>query len=138
MLQRFLSAAAVPGVLIAFAAGGLFVLTHMYHELNNPYLAAVGWCSLPLVWGVWAMLTPKAWWPERLARWGAILGVVLGYTVMFILRVPDRINLKLPMAGKLIAMMIIVLLYAVLWMIVGEIFQRLTREPEQKIFKKAA
>lgn len=139
MLQRFVSAAVVPGVLIAFAAGGLFLLTHVYHEWNNPYLATVGWCALPLVWGVWAMLAPKSWWPDRLERWGAILGAIVGYMVMFVLRVPDRIMaVRFPTPGKLIATAILMLLYAVLWMIVGEIHRRLTKEPEQKVFKQAA
>ena len=139
MLQRFVSAVVVPSILIAFGAAGLFAFTHLYHDLTNPYLAAVGWCMLPMLWGVWALLTPASWWPGKLAVWGGILGLIVGLSVMFLLRVSDRVlGMRFPTTGKVIAIMTITLLYAVLWMVVRLVYERLTPEKNQRVINTAA
>ncbi len=64
MIQRFASASAVASVLIALASGGLRLSS--VPDLETRYLFTSLWCLVPLAWGLWAMLTPRSCFPQRL------------------------------------------------------------------------
>jgi hypothetical protein len=88
MLQRFVSAAAVASILIALAAVALTVSP--VPELEDRHLLTSVWCMVPAAWGLWAVLVPGSWFPERLPLWGGILGLVAGTLVVLVLDVPAR------------------------------------------------
>ncbi|MGZ4816720.1 MAG: hypothetical protein ACXVZV_14995 [Terriglobales bacterium] len=139
MLQRFVSASAVVGVAIGCGAVGLFVAAHLV-DLRNPYLLAVLWCTLPVVWGVWAVLTPRTWMPQRLPWWGAILGLMAGVMGAFILDVPRRVvGIELGVAWRVLGVVVAMVGYYLLWMLVRVVYRAL-RGPElaDREFKAAA
>lgn len=88
MVQRLASATAVASVLIALAAGGLRLAP--VPDLESRHLLTSVWCVVPLAWGVWAMLTPKSWLPQRMPIWGAILGALAGMLAVFVWDLPSR------------------------------------------------
>ena len=138
MLQRFVSAVVVPGVLIALGAVVLYAVAHTY-TLENPYRVALLWCVVPMVWGVWALLAPKSWWPGKLPAWGGLLGLVASSSALFVLKVPDRVaNVTYSTAAKLVGVVIMTLFYALLWMVVGEIYRRLMSSKEEHTLKAMA
>ena len=139
MLQRFVSASFVASVVIAFAAVGLFVAKHVW-TLRDVHQLALIWCCLPLIWGMWALLTRRSWMPERLPRWGAILGLLAVISVGFILNIPLRltgvyVSIPLRMLGGVLA----IALYYLFWAVVRIVYLDL-RGPEQaeREFKTAA
>ncbi len=120
MMQRFAAASAVASVLIALAAGCLRLIP--VPTLESRYLATSMWCVVPLAWGLWAMLTPKSWLPERLPLWGAILGLIAGLLEVFVL---DLFRGEpLPLQG--IAVLLEIIMYYLLWLPVQRAYQALT------------
>ena len=120
MIQRFASASVVAAVLIALAAGGLRLSAGP--DLESRYLLTSIWCVVPLAWGLWAMLTPKSWLPERLPLWGAILGLIDGLLEVFVL---DLFRGEpLPLLG--IAVLLEIIMYYLLWLPVQRAYQALT------------
>jgi hypothetical protein len=125
MLQRFVSGSSVAAVLIACGASTLVLLTRLL-QLNNPYLLGALWCLLPAAWGVWAMLAPASWVPNRLPQWGAILGLLIAIMAAFVLDIPLRIfGLVIPVPGRVVAVVFAIVVYYFLWMIVRKVYQRL-------------
>jgi hypothetical protein len=55
-------------------------------------ILTTAWCFVPLAWGLWAMLAPARWRPNRLPVWGAILGVVAGIVAGPVLDLPLRLG----------------------------------------------
>jgi hypothetical protein len=85
------------------------------------------WCIVPAVWGVWAMLAPRAWVPQQLPMWGGILGLLVGTFAMFVLNLPTRmfaVEASAPRRG--LAVLLLVALYYLLWLVVRLVFRALT------------
>lgn len=124
MLQRFASASAVASVVIAAAAGILRVPP--VPDLETRYLATSLWCMVPLVWGLWAMLMPASWLPQRLPLWGAILGLIAGLLGVFVLNLPARISgVPMPAWTKALAVLLAIGLYYLLWLLVRRAYRAL-------------
>jgi len=125
MFRRFVSGSAIASVGIAIAA----LITLLVHGLAEQrfYPLMMMWCFAPLVWGLWAMLAPAGWVPERLPIWGAVLGLVAGMMALFVLNLPLRV-LAVTGAGGLrgVGVVVIVVFYYVLWMLVRLAFRSLS------------
>lgn len=86
------------------------------------------WCMMQLVWGLWAMLAPRAWMPERLPVWGAILGVLPGALGLLVLNLPSCVSgLALPVGYRALGVVLLVLFYYLLWMLVRLSYRALAR-----------
>jgi len=125
MIQRFASASAVASLLIALGVGGLRLTP--VSSLESCYLLTSIWCVVPLAWGLWAMLTPKGWHPQRMPLWGAILGLIAGLLAVLVLDLPARFRGEpVPAwvggAGVLLA----VGAYYLLWLLVRRLYRALT------------
>lgn len=117
MFQRFAAGTAVASVAIAIAA--LVVCFAPGLTFERIYPLTVLWCVAPLAWGIWALLTPSSWMPERLPLWGAILGLMAGSMAAFVLNLPSRFfgqAVSLGLRG--VAVLVGVLFYYLLWMLV--------------------
>jgi hypothetical protein len=125
MIQRFASASAVASVLIALAAGALRL--SLVPTLESRYLVTSIWCVLPLAWGLWAMLTPESWLPQRLPLWGAILGLIAGLLVVFVLDLPGQVRGEpFPTWLRGIGVLLAIGIYYLLWLLVQRAYQALT------------
>ncbi len=116
MFRRFVAGSAIGAVVIAV---GALALAWFGLNLQGTRILTMVWCFVPFAWGIWAMLTPKAWMPERLPYWGASLGFIGGFTSAFILNLPSRVfEIAVPVAGRLLAVAAVTVLYYFLWMLV--------------------
>jgi len=117
MMQRFASASAVAAVVIALAVGAFSLLATP--DLEGRYVLTSVWCAVPLVWGLWAMLTPASWMPDRLPLWGAVLGGLAGVMVFLVLRLPQRFaGVALPGWAAWAGVPLAVAVYYLLWTVV--------------------
>ena len=138
MLQRFVSASFVASIGIACAAVGLLAAKHIW-TLHDIHQIAMIWCCVPLVWGVWAMLTPRTWVPERLPLWGAILGLAAGVNVLFVLNMPQvLLGQYIGVMYRVFGVVMAAVGYYLLWMIVRVVYRALRAPAEVKTFKTAA
>jgi hypothetical protein len=132
MFQRFAAGTAVASIAIAIAA--LIAGLAPGLTFQRIYPLPILWCVAPLAWGIWALLTPPSWMPQRLPLWGAILGLMAGSLAAFALNLPSRflgtaVSLKLRGAGVLV----MTLFYYVLWMLVRAAWRALVSAvPEKK------
>ncbi len=125
MLQRFASASAVAAVVVALAAGGLRLGSAF--PLEGGYLLTTIWCVVPLAWGLWALLTPRSWLPQRLPLWGALLGLTAGLVAMFVLDLPGQLGGEpVPAWVGGIGVLLAVGVYYLLWFLVRRAYQALT------------
>ncbi len=139
MLQRFVSASVVASTAIALGAVALWAAKHTW-ALQNIHQLALIWCCVPLMWGVWAMLTPAKWMPQRLPWWGAILGVLAVVNGGFILNIPLRLTgVYVSIPYRVVGGILAIALYYLFWLVVQMVYVDL-RGPEQaeKEFKTAA
>jgi len=139
MLHRFVSASVVASVAIAFGAAALLIAKHIF-VLQNVHQLAMLWCCLPLIWGVWAILTPHTWMPKRLPWWGAILGVLAVIAGGFILNMPLRLTgVYVPIPYRVLGGVLAIVFYYVFWLVVRIVYLDL-RGPEEaeREFKAAA
>ena len=84
------------------------------------------WCILPFVWGVWAILIPSNWLPNRLPHWGALLGIILGAILILGFNFPYLIfELELSILIRILAILVIGAVYFLLWMIVKILYNRI-------------
>jgi hypothetical protein len=125
MFQRFASGSSIAAIGIAFAI--IVVLLVPAVNLQRVCPPPAVWCFAPAVWGLWAMLAPRAWVPERLPLRGAILGVTAGTMAAFVLDLPSRI------AGRTVAVtsrrpgfVVVVVLYFLKWMVVRVVYRSLS------------
>ena len=124
MLRRFAAATAVASSVAAFA-GIVVRLLPAPLERFAPVLSL--WCILPAVWGLWAMLAPRAWVPQRLPAWGLILGAVAGALAAFVLNLPSRIaGFPVAIGYRVAGWVMLVLLYYLLWMVVRRAYRALS------------
>jgi len=131
MLKRFVSASAVAGIIIACAAVVLVLLTRLY-SLSSPYLLCALWCLLPAAWGIWAILAPDKWIPDRLPYWGSILGLLIGLMAAFVLDIPSRIfGLHLSVLWRVLAVLLAIVVYYLLWKVVRALYLRITSLEER-------
>jgi hypothetical protein len=125
MIQRFASASAVASVLIALAAG-LFRLSP-FPNLESSYIVPTVWCMIPLAWGLWAMLTPKSWLPQRLPLWGAILGLIVVLFLMFVLDLPSLFRIEVYSVWiRGVGLLLPIVIYYLLWLLVRGVYRVLT------------
>ncbi len=128
MLRRFAAASVVASVVVGVAALAVllivFVVPGVTLEQFAPVLAL--WCVVQLVWGLWALLTPRAWFPDRLPIWGAILGVVAGSLAMFVLNLPSRMRGEpVPAVLRGVGAAVLVVAYYLLWILVRRVYRAL-------------
>lgn len=117
MFRRFVSASAIAS--IAIACGALVIVLTHGRDFPWFYPLATVWCFAPLVWGLWAMIAPSRWVPQRLSLWGAILGLIAGLLVVFVLNLPWRVlGITVPVIVRGVAVVAIVAFYDLLWMLV--------------------
>ena len=125
MFSRFAAAIAVAATAVCVASVVVLVIPGVPLERFAPLLAL--WCVVPLVWGLWAMLAPQAWVPERLPLWGAILGVLAGGLAMFVLDLPSRVRgVAVPVGYRALGVLLLVFFYYLLWMLVRLAYRALT------------
>ena len=117
MFQRFAAASAIASMALGLAALVLLVITGL--SLQRFYPVTIVWCVMPLVWGLWAMLAPNAWVPQRLPWWGAMLGLIAGLFVAFVLNLPFRVfGETVPTLLRGVGVLALVVFYFVLWILV--------------------
>lgn len=125
MLQRFAAAATVACVAVVLADAFLFV-SGVVSNVQSAYRIVSLWCALPFLWGVWSLLAPRTWVPDRLPVWGAIFGVLLAAVALFVVNVPGRFfGLDLPMAARAVGVALGAGVYFALWMIVRAAYRAL-------------
>ncbi len=124
MLQRFVSGAAIAAVGIACAALALSIIPGISWQKACPL--SILWCFAPAGWGIWTMLAPRNFVPSRLPIWGALLGLLAGSFVAFVLDVPSRVlGQSVPAGLRVMMVVVIVLLYYLLWMLVRAVYEAL-------------
>lgn len=124
MIQRFAPACAVASVPIALAAGAFRLDPVPNPEIRNLFIPM---CMLPLAWGLWAMLTPKSWLPQRLPLWGAILGLILGLLVWFVSDRPSEFLAEaVPAWLRVVGVLLTTGFYYLLWLLVRGAYRALT------------
>ncbi|HYG99500.1 MAG TPA: hypothetical protein VD837_10250 [Terriglobales bacterium] len=141
MLHRFVAASVVASVLIAI--GAVAVVLMPAATARKFYPVALMWCFMPLIWGVWAVLTPAKWMTHRLPQWGAVLGFVLGLNATFVLHTPTRVlDVTPPWWGLLFGAVFAAALYYLLWMVVRIAYRSLmataSATPEQSKAARAS
>jgi len=128
MFHRFAAGSAIGAMAIALA--GLILVSLSGAALYRTWPLTVLWCFVPLAWGVWAMLTPRAWLPQHLPIWGAILGFLGGVMGAVVLNLPSRIlEVRVAFAGRLLAVAVMTVVYYFLWMVVRTAYQFLVPAP---------
>ena len=117
MIHRFAAAATVASAFVGL--GAIFVTLF---PIGNPAGIDVAlrlWCAAPLAWGLWAMLAPDSWVPQRLPAWGAILGLFAGIFAALVLNMPYRVwGVELPALVRGLAVLIAIGVYYLSWMLV--------------------
>ncbi len=125
MLRRFAAASAVACIALAVASSVILVISGLSPQRFALLLAM--WCIAPSVWGLWAMLAPSKWTPERLPVWGAMLGVVAGLMAAFVLDLPSRIaGFHVAVTARFLGLVVLTVFYFILWTFVRTVFKRLT------------
>jgi hypothetical protein len=125
MIQRFASASAVASVLIALAAGVFCLIS--FPNPESRYLVTTVWCMLPLAWGLWAMLTPKSWLPQRLPLWGAILGLIVVLFANFVSDLSSLFQVEgFPVWLRGVGALLAVGIYYLVWFLVRMAYRALT------------
>lgn len=128
MLTRFAAAVCVASSVVALATPVLLLVHELAPPRSWPVLAV--WCIVPAAWGLWAMVAPRAWVPHRLPHWGAVLGLLAGAMVMFVLDLPLRVfGVAAPAAARGLAVLAFAGLYYLLWHLVRAAFGALSAGP---------
>jgi hypothetical protein len=137
MLARFMAAASVGSLTIACAALGTLAIPGMAPRQFYPLTLV--WCFVPMVWGVWALLTPSKWMPRALPAWGALLGLLAGLAAAFVRNLPMRV-LGSPVGPeiRLAGVACITLVYYLLWIVVRFVYDMLVAPLEEMARQRAA
>lgn len=124
MIQRFAAGSMVAAVVVAAAVLIVLLIPSLSVQRMSPLITF--WCFGPAVWGLWALIAPKPWVPERLPFWGAGLGLIAGLLAMFVVDLPSRIlGEAAPSWRRAVAVLVLVVLYFLLWMVVRRVYRRL-------------
>ena len=128
MFHRFVAGSAIGALVIAVAT---LVLVSFAPALPRTWPLTTVWCFVPFAWGIWALLAPQGWLPNRLPYWGAILGFLVTTLGAFVLDLPSRIfALPATFTGRLAAIVVGTIAYYFLWMLVRTAYRTLTPEPK--------
>jgi hypothetical protein len=128
MLLRYAAASVVVTVVLGLAGLAVLLVVSVAPEVTLERFAPVLilWCVVPVVWGLWAMLTPRTWFPERLPLWGAILGVVAASLAMFVANLPSRMRGEpVPAEWRGAGVAVLVVVYYLLWILVRRVYRTL-------------
>ena len=126
MLTRFASAVCVASPAAALATVVALLVAEPRPEAL--YRLTSLWCIVPAGWGLWAMLAPRTWVPKHLPSWGALLGLLVGTVVIFVLDLPAQFLREPPPAPiRGLGVLILAALYYCLWMVVRMVFRVLAR-----------
>ncbi len=140
MIRRFVSGSTIASLVIACAA--LAVLVTPGLGAQRFYPVAFVWCFAPLAWGLWAAFAPGKWVPDRLPVWGAVLGLMGGVLVLFVLNMPYRVlGFVVPVILRAAGVVGAVVVYYFLWMLVRVAYRSLgvpTPEAAKPVSAKAA
>ena len=118
MFTRFAAASAVAAIALGVAVTVAWIVVPAPQAVRLLPILRI-WCLIPAVWGVWAMLTPRAWMPERLPWWGGILGLLLGILLGFVLNVPQQmLGEVVPVWPRATGLVLITAFYYLLWHLV--------------------
>ena len=120
MFHRFAAACTVASMLIWAGAAGSLLLRL---PVEGAWILTTAWCFVPVVWGLWAMLAPLQWVPDRLSAWGAILGVAAGIMAGPVLNLPLRIFGRSGVGW--VAVVVGPIAYYFLWLLVGIAYRSL-------------
>jgi hypothetical protein len=127
MLQKFVAASGIGSIAIALGALALVIIPTL--SLQRAYPLIIIWCFVPLVWGIWALIAPASWLPQRLPIWGAILGLIAGSLGAFVLNLPSRIlGITVPLITRGLAVIVAVGVYYLLWKLVRVVYTTLVPE----------
>ena len=130
MLRRFVSAASVASVAVLLAALAVYITPGIRVQRIVPLIVA--WLCAPAIWGIWALLAPKTWVPERLPAWGAVLGLAAGIFAYFVANAPLRMfDQELPIGYRAAGIPVVVVIYYLGWMIVRAVLKRLSAPPAE-------
>ena len=125
MLRQFAAGSFVACIATAMASAGILIFSGLSPQRFALILAI--WCLVPCVWGLWAMLSPTGWLPQRLPIWGTILGIVAGLMAIFVLNLPSRVlGVALPTTVKAFIVLVVALLYYLLWTMVRIVYKSLS------------
>lgn len=128
MLLRFVSATGVAALVIAFLSLAVIIVPGPDFSTQQfaPIIAL--WCLAPALWGVWAMLTPRAWFPQRLPEWGGIFGFLAAILGALVLNLPLRVfGVDIPAIYRAFAAVPAMVIYYALWIAVRATYLRLAR-----------
>ena len=124
MLRRFAAGSVVACVAIAIASAVVLMTSGLNFQRLS--LALAIWCVVPCGWGVWAMLSPASWVPQRLPMWGTILGIVAGVLAIFVVKMPYRVlGVVLPATAGALGVLVAGVFYYVLWTMVRMVYKGL-------------
>jgi hypothetical protein len=124
MIHRFAASTAVASFVIALAA--LIVSLTPGLTLEKIYPVTILWCFVPGAWGIWALLIPPSWMPNRLPLWGAILGLIAGTLATFVLNIPFRfLGAAVSLSMRGLGVLVAALFYYLLWMLVRMAYRSL-------------
>jgi hypothetical protein len=130
LLHRFAAATCVASPAVALATLIVLLAPELTPENVSPLLSL--WCIVPALWGLWAVLAPRAWVPQRLPVWGAILGLLVGTVAMFVIDLPARMfGIAAPAPQRGLATLILAGLYSLLWLVVRAAFRALAGAPSR-------
>jgi hypothetical protein len=128
MFHRFAAASAIAAIVVGVAALVVVLIPGFPLERFSPVMLV--WCFVPAAWGLWAMLAPRGWVPERFALWGAILGVIGGLLGAFVLNLPARVaQQEVPASLRVWAVPIAAVIYYLLWLLVRRAYRSLSAPP---------
>ena len=117
MFQRFAAASAIASMALGLAA--LILLVSSGLSFQRFYPVTIMWCVVPLVWGLWAMIAPHTWVPQRLPWWGAMLGLIAGLFLLFVLNLPSRVfGETVPTLLRAVGVLVLAVFYYLLWILV--------------------
>ncbi len=124
MLRRFASATVVPALAIPIILLAIFITRTL--TVPKAFPITTLWCFAGLIWGVWALLAPSSWVPNRLPIWGAILGLLIGLFALFVLNLPHVLfDVEVSVGSKLGLVAAMIVLYFFLWMLVRAGYRKL-------------
>ena len=128
MFHRFAAGSSVAAVAIGAAAMIALLIPGL--PLERLAFVPLIWCVVPAAWGIWAMLTPRSWLPERLPGWGAILGAIAALLGAFVLNIPARVaQQEVPASLRMWAIPIAAVAYYLLWLLVRAAYRSLNAPP---------